>query len=87
MENRLEWHQQMYMYGLYISYFLFAIFFTNFIPIPSVYLDFLTLMMRYYMCIYLIVYFNPFDTHKSNNPMFDRRLIFSSAILLLLSSH
>lgn len=87
MENGLKWHQQLYMYGLYTSYFLYAVFVTKFIPLPSVYLDLLTLMMRYYMCIYLIIYFNPFNTHNSYNYNFDRRLIFTSAILLLLSSH
>lgn len=86
MKEKLYWHQQIYMYGIYISYVLYACFFFNILGLSPIYLNTINLVMRAYTCIYLIVYFNPFTKHISKSKEFDRRLIFSSSIILLISS-
>ena len=86
MDQNLKWHQKLYMIGLHMSYILYVLLFFNLFDLSDYYLNIISLLMRLYTCIYLIVYFNPYNTHISKNIKFDRRLIFSSSILLLLSS-
>ncbi len=86
MGENLKWHQKIYVRALHMSYILYILLFFNLFNLSKYYLNIISLTMRLYTCIYLIIYFNPYNTHISNNIKFDRRLIFSSSILLLLSS-
>lgn len=83
-------HRSIYMYGLYASYFLFFVLFTGIIAISPQYLYTLEDYIKYYVCFFLLIRFNPwFSTKIKNSPQeaeFDRRIAFSAGIFLLLTT-
>ena len=87
--GRSEWHKKAYMWAIYASYTLFAIAFTGAITIDPKYLMRLETIIRYYVCAFLLIRFNPLSykrTHSAASIEFDRRMAFSAGIFLLLTS-
>lgn len=83
------WHQKLYIFGLYTSYLLFFISLTGIIALKPSYLTVLENILKYYVCIFLIVRFNPFVKKRSITQKeidFDRRVAFSAGIFLLLTT-
>ena len=85
--NRLAnkpWHQKAYIYGLYLSYFLYIVALLGITTFKPEYLNALENILKYYICIILIVKFNPFV--KPSNKEFDRHVAFEAGIFLLLTT-
>lgn len=83
-----SWHQRLYIYSIYLSYFLFAIAYTGIIAISPDYLQTLNSFIKYYVSLFLVIRFNPFiksDKHKKI-ASFDRRIAFSAGMFLLLTT-
>ena len=71
------------IYGSYILY-LFALFgITNYAP---AYLDWLKNAIKIYISILLIWRFNPLSQRRENLSQFDRKIVFTSAVFLLLTT-
>ena len=83
-----EWHHKLFIYSLYISYILFFIAFTGIIFLSPNYLTTLEYWIKYYVFLILLIRFNPFiaKTHSKTDTEFDRRIVFSAAFFLLLST-
>ena len=80
-------HQQLFLYGLYLSYFLFFIALTGVAKVSPDYLESLESGLKYYVAIFLILRFNPWARdNKTDSAAFDRRVAFSAGTFLLLSS-
>lgn len=82
------WHQKLYIYSIYISYFLFAIAYTGIIAISPDYLQTLNTFIKYYVALFLVIRFNPFikSGRYKNLASFDRRIAFSAGMFLLLTT-
>ena len=87
--GRAEWHKRAYTWGLYASYTLFAIALTGVATISPKYLAALEAAIKYYVCAFLLIRFNPL-THKrarsAATAEFDRRIAFSAGVFLLLTT-
>lgn len=85
-----KWHKNIYMYALYLSYALFFIAFTGIFAVSPQYLTTLETIIKYYVCGFLLLRFNPWVSkrirNKSENAEFDRRVAFSAGVFLLLST-
>ena len=84
-----KWYQQIYLYSIYISFLLFGLTLTGIAEIAPVYSLNLQLFLRYYVCIFLILRFNPYtdNTRISKiDALIDRKVAFTSGIFLLLST-
>ena len=83
------WHQKLFIWGIYLSYLLFFISITGIIALKPEYLTSLEEILKYYVCAFLIIRFNPFVkkhsiTLKEFN--FDKQIAFSAGIFLLLTT-
>tara|TARA_Y100000816_G_C26104076_1_gene586074 strand:+ start:1351 stop:1704 length:354 start_codon:yes stop_codon:yes gene_type:complete len=83
-----RWHQKTYIYILYFSYILFGLAFTGIVTVNPLYLTTLETILKYYICIFLIVRFNPWFNPKprSEKERFDRRISYSAGVFLLLTT-
>ena len=85
----LTWHRNAFVIGLYTSYLLFALALTGIVHIDPRYLGTLEAALRYYVCLFLIIRFNPVSRrrHASKKTAdFDRRVAFSAGVFLLLTT-
>ena len=92
--SKTSWHKILYYCFLYGSYFFYGIMLVAILgglpnlemshKIPE-YLTILQNVLKYYVCFFLIVRFNPFISH-SEFTQFDADVVFSSAIFLLLTT-
>ena len=92
--SKTSWHKILYYCFLYGSYFFYGILLVAILgglpnlelshKIPE-YLNILQNALRYYVCFFLIIRFNPFISH-SEFTQFDADVVFSSAIFLLLTT-
>ena len=81
-----ELHERLYDYAIYISYILYALALFGLSNYAPQYLDLLRDFIKVYISLVLIIKFNPF-THKSGYiSTFDKKLVFSSGIFLLLTT-
>ena len=81
-----ELHERLYNYAIYISYILYALALFGLSNYAPEYLDLLRDFIKLYISLVLIVKFNPF-THKSTYmSTFDKKLVFSSGVFLLLTT-
>lgn len=84
-----SWHRKLFIYSYYGMYMLYAITFTGIIYVAPEFLVYLRTFVVYYVCGFIMIRFNPFVPPKSLNKMdnaFERRVVFSSAIFLLLTT-
>lgn len=82
---KLNWHEHAYNYLIYISFLLYFIAITGLIIVNPSYLTYIKTITNLYVSIILIIKFNPLRKIKKLTD-FDKNLIFSSAMLILLSS-
>lgn len=83
-----SWHHDFFIYGMYLSYALFAITLTGILYIDPVYLSTLRMTLKYYVCAVLLLRFNPFVkiSNKTSDIEFNRRIAFSAGIFLLFTT-
>ena len=82
-----RWHQQLYLYALYASYFLIFAAMTGVAKISPVYLEKLETWLKYYVAFFLVMRFNPWSRdNRTDSAAFDRRVAFSAGVFLLFSS-
>ncbi len=87
--SKATWHQKLYMYGLYVSYVLFFIALTGIVSISPDYISTLETAMKYYVCAFLIIRFNPLVRKEKvgkEEREFDRRIAYNAGIFLLLTT-
>ena len=82
----LEWHERLFLYGNYLSYFIFFCLFAGVIHSEPEYLSTLNTALKYYISIFLIIHFNPIIRIKAHNQTFDRNIAFKAGIFLLLTT-
>jgi hypothetical protein len=80
----MEWHQNLFLYGLYASYILYAVILFGVSTKAPAYLSTLDNALKIYICLFLLLRFNPFM--KTTFTEFDRRVVFSSAFFLLTTT-
>jgi hypothetical protein len=83
-----NWHHKLYLYGNYAAYMLFLIAFTGIISISPMYLSTLENIIKIYVCLALLIRFNPFvqKEHITRNINYDRHLGFSAGVFLLFTT-
>lgn len=81
-----ELHERIYTYAVYISYILYALILFGITKYAPQYLDTLRNFIKIYISLILIIKFNPFVERKKYMSEFDRKLVFSSGIFLLLTT-
>jgi hypothetical protein len=81
-----KWHENLFLYLLYVSWFLYGIALVGVSILAPQYFSILKNMLKIYISIFLIVKFNIYN--KNNNYMnkFDKRIAFSAGIFLLLTT-
>lgn len=78
------WYEKFYTY---ITYLLYILFFISFFQIKNnapEYLDDLNIIIKVFICLFLLYRFNPFTNNTFNE--FDKKIVFDSALYLLFSS-
>ena len=81
-----NFHNKLYKILLCLSVLLYIIVLLGFVVKKgNIYIDYLHYFMHVYFSLYLIYRFNPFRKVKIHD--LDYKIIFSSGIFLLLSSH
>jgi len=83
---KLTWHKQLFLYANYISYILFVLAFVGILKDAPQYLNTLNTILKYYVCAFLLVRFNPLIKIKSRDAEFDRKVAFSAGVFLLLTT-
>lgn len=81
-----KFYENLLLYGLnfsYILYFLVLLGITTFAPI---YLSKLKIFLKVYIALLLIYFYNPITYKQKQFTDFDRKLVFSAGIFLLLST-
>ena len=84
-----QWHRKAYIGLLYFTYAIIAIAYTGVIEIDPSYLDILNKILKYYICFFLILRFNPwikYNTISKKTLEFDRYIAFKAGIFLLLTT-
>ncbi len=83
-----SWHKVAYTYIVYFSYILFFIAFTGIVTINPYYLSTLETIIKYYVCAFLIIRFNPWAKRYTSKEAqeFDRKISYSAGIYLLLTT-
>ena len=86
-----KYYQYVYEYMLYASYILYAIAFTGIYNIDPNYLTMLNSFIVYYVCLFLLIKFNPYieissDDYDCKTQEFNRKIAFSAGIYLLLTT-
>lgn len=71
------------IYGSYILYLLALFGITNYAP---TYLDWLKNAIKIYISVLLIWRFNPLSQTRENLSRFDRKIVFSAGVFLLLTT-
>ena len=84
--NNKYHHHNIFEYMLYTSYILFAIAFTGVYSVDPYYLTTLNELIKYYVCIFLLVQFNPYSKIKCEDYEINRKIVFSAGIFLLLTT-
>jgi len=92
----MDWYKILYYVILYGSYLLYGILLLAILGgLPNVnmsdkipeYLNVLQNSLKYYVCFFLIIRFNPFTRSRGNEfTDFDADVVFSSAIFLILTT-
>lgn len=87
--TKASWHQKLYIYGIYASYLLFFLALTGVVSLSPTYMTTLETILKYYVCLFLIVRFNPLVKDEKITKAeleFDRRIAFSAGLFLLLTT-
>ena len=79
-------HETVYTYTLYASYILYVIVLFGITKFAPQYLDYLKNFIKIYISLLLIIKFNPFIKSRKHLSDFDRKVVFSAGIYLLLTT-
>ena len=79
-------HETVYTYTLYASYILYAIVLFGITKFAPQYLEYLKNFIKIYISLVLIIKFNPFAKSGKHLSDFDRKVVFSAGIYLLLTT-
>ncbi len=79
-------HETIYTYTLYASYILYAIVLFGITKFAPQYLEYLKNFIKIYISLLLIIKFNPFAKSGKHLSDFDRKVVFSAGIYLLLTT-
>jgi hypothetical protein len=81
-----KWHKQLFIYALYFSYILIFISLTGAVSFAPEYLEIIQKYIIYYMSIILIARFNPFINKNIIYDEYDRRIVYSAGVALLMTT-
>jgi hypothetical protein len=80
-------YKKIFLYGINLSYILYFIVLFGITGYAPEYLNYLRNFLKVYIAVLLIVLYNPYTFRKKSEfGEFDRKLVFSSGIFLLLST-
>jgi len=79
-------YQNIFLYGLNVSYVLYFLAFLGLSSLAPQYLSHLRIFLKIYVALLLIYFYNPITYKEKKFTDFDRRLAFSAGIFLLLST-
>ena len=78
--------KELFLYALYSSYVLYFIVLLGVGGFAPAYLNYVRDFLKYYVGILLVVLYNPLTYKKHSFEEFDRKLVFSAGIFILLST-
>lgn len=85
-----SWHREIYNNIIYISYIFFAFAFTGITVVSPSYLNVLEIVIKYYVCFFLLLRFNPLVSkhikYTREIAEFDRRIAFSAGVFLIFTT-
>jgi hypothetical protein len=81
-----KWHKQLFIYALYVSYIMIFISLTGVVSSAPKYLSIIQKIIIYYISILLIGRFNPFISDIIVFDEYDRRIVYSAGIALLMTT-
>jgi len=79
-------YENLFLYGLNFSYILYFLVFLGISSLAPEYLSGLRIVLKIYIGFLLIYFYNPITYKEKKFTEFDRRLVFSAGIFLLLST-
>ena len=79
-----EYHKQILDWLFHVSYVLFGLSLIGIYNKAPEYFNTLNIIIRLYISLFLILYFNPRSKHKFSD--FDRKIVFRAGIFLLLTT-
>tara|TARA_B100000424_G_C22835792_1_gene446225 strand:- start:542 stop:868 length:327 start_codon:yes stop_codon:yes gene_type:complete len=79
-------YQDIFLYGLNFSYILYFMVLLGVGSIAPQYLSYLRIFLKVYVALLLIYFYNPLTYKEKKFSNFDRKLVFSAGIFLLLST-
>lgn len=79
-------YKNIFYYGINLSFILYIFVFFGFGGYAPQYLEYLQFFLKIYISIILLVLFNPLTFKERTLDKFDRKIVFSSALFLLLST-
>lgn len=82
----MELHKQFYTYLIYFSYVLQVVIYFGIANFDPKIMQNIMSIIKLYISVYLMYKFNPFTRDKITFDTFEKKLIFSSAIYLFLST-
>jgi hypothetical protein len=82
----LSFHKKAFLYGTYLSLISFTLAFAGVIAGAPQYLNMLNVILKYYVCAFLLIRFNPIVEIKTRDPDFEREVAFSAGVFLLLTT-
>lgn len=80
IDNALEKSYKPFMIMIGLTYLLYFITFFGLLSINHKYIEWLSIATQMFICIFLLIRFNPFRNHELRK--YDSKIIFGSAILL-----
>lgn len=81
-----RFYETIFFYIINVSYILYLLAFLGFGGFAPQYLEYLQYGLKIYVSIILIILYNPFTYKERTFKEFDRKIIFTSGIFLLLST-
>ena len=79
-------HKQLFIYGRYISGVLFVVALVGASTTAPQYLEVLSMLLKYYVSVFLLIQFNPFIRMAKHDAEFDRKVAFSAGVFLLVTT-
>jgi hypothetical protein len=78
--------KELFLYALYTSYVLYFIVLIGIGGYAPEYLNYVRDFLKYYVGILLVILYNPLTYKRHKFEEFDRKLVFSAGIFILLST-
>ena len=78
--------KELFLYALYLSYMLYMIVLFGIGGYAPQYLEYVRNFLKYYIGIILIILYNPLTYKQRIFEEYDRKLVFSAGIFILLST-